>query len=185
MILLDTNVVSELMKPDPNSQVLAWFARIDGNDLFTGANLLAKEVANQLGLGGYLRINLARAVMGPELSGTSLLMEDTWSTEMFGANDNDGLYVHGMERKEESGGERGDETLRQEPPHQGHDEDGVRQVQEEVRRSSEGRVDHHRIAHRGLAQDVAGADPPLGQGHQGVGEIRASRIGKHLHRHQG
>ncbi|MGI9477190.1 MAG: type II toxin-antitoxin system VapC family toxin [Hyphomicrobiaceae bacterium] len=35
MILLDTNVVSELMKPDPNSQVLAWFARIDGNDLFT------------------------------------------------------------------------------------------------------------------------------------------------------
>ncbi len=35
MILLDTNIISELMKADPDSQVLGWFAHIDGNDLFT------------------------------------------------------------------------------------------------------------------------------------------------------
>lgn len=35
MILLDTNIISELMKADPDSRVLGWFAQIDGNDLFT------------------------------------------------------------------------------------------------------------------------------------------------------
>ena len=35
MIVFDTNVISELMKPDPDSRVADWFTRLDGNDLFT------------------------------------------------------------------------------------------------------------------------------------------------------
>lgn len=35
MIILDTNVISELMKTAPASQVSDWFARVDGNDLYT------------------------------------------------------------------------------------------------------------------------------------------------------
>ncbi|HYW78608.1 MAG TPA: hypothetical protein VE890_03490, partial [Thermoguttaceae bacterium] len=38
--------------------------------------------------------HLARAVMGPEVSATALLFENNWITEMWGVNDNDGLYVH-------------------------------------------------------------------------------------------
>ncbi|MBV9862859.1 MAG: type II toxin-antitoxin system VapC family toxin [Alphaproteobacteria bacterium] len=35
MIVIDTNVVSELMRPRPNSAVLAWDARQPRRDLFT------------------------------------------------------------------------------------------------------------------------------------------------------
>jgi len=38
--------------------------------------------------------HLARAVMGPETHTTGLLFEDSYITEMFGANDNDAIYVH-------------------------------------------------------------------------------------------
>jgi len=37
MILLDTNVVSELMKRDPNRSVLVWLDKHSGNDIFTSA----------------------------------------------------------------------------------------------------------------------------------------------------
>ncbi len=38
--------------------------------------------------------HLARAVMGPEVDNTAALLEETWITEMFGPNDNDGIYFH-------------------------------------------------------------------------------------------
>jgi hypothetical protein len=37
---------------------------------------------------------LARSVMGPEMNNTALLLEDSWITEMFGPDDNDGIYIH-------------------------------------------------------------------------------------------
>jgi predicted nucleic acid-binding protein len=37
MILLDTNVVSELMRPAPSESVLAWFAAQDAADLYLSA----------------------------------------------------------------------------------------------------------------------------------------------------
>jgi len=37
---------------------------------------------------------LARSVMGPEMNNTALLFEDNWITEMYGSNDNDGIYIH-------------------------------------------------------------------------------------------
>jgi predicted nucleic acid-binding protein len=37
MILLDTNVVSELMRPAPSEAVLAWFAAQDAADLYLSA----------------------------------------------------------------------------------------------------------------------------------------------------
>jgi predicted nucleic acid-binding protein len=37
MILLDTNVVSELMRPAPSEAVLAWFAAQDAGDLYLSA----------------------------------------------------------------------------------------------------------------------------------------------------
>jgi hypothetical protein len=39
---------------------------------------------------------LARSVMGPEISNTALLFEDSWITEMLGQDDNDGIYIHGQ-----------------------------------------------------------------------------------------
>ncbi len=35
MILIDTNIISEVMKPTPDARVARWVERIDGNDLFT------------------------------------------------------------------------------------------------------------------------------------------------------
>ncbi len=37
--------------------------------------------------------HLARAVMGPEIQSTALLFADSFITEMFGVNDNDGIYL--------------------------------------------------------------------------------------------
>ncbi len=37
---------------------------------------------------------LARAVMGPEIAGTALLFESSYIMEMYGSNDNDGIYIH-------------------------------------------------------------------------------------------
>ena len=34
MFLLDTNVISELAKPQPDTAVLAWFARTDAQQIF-------------------------------------------------------------------------------------------------------------------------------------------------------
>ncbi|NLH17970.1 MAG: lamin tail domain-containing protein, partial [Phycisphaerae bacterium] len=36
---------------------------------------------------------LTRSMMGPEMSGTALLFEDSWLTDMHGTNDADGMYV--------------------------------------------------------------------------------------------
>ena len=40
--------------------------------------------------------HLARAVMGPEIGSTALMLEDTFITEMFGSDDNDAIYIHGQ-----------------------------------------------------------------------------------------
>lgn len=37
MILVDTNIISEVMKLTPDARVVRWVERIDGNDLFTTA----------------------------------------------------------------------------------------------------------------------------------------------------
>ena len=37
MILIDTNIISEIMKLNPDARVASWVARIDGSDLFTSA----------------------------------------------------------------------------------------------------------------------------------------------------
>ncbi len=42
MIVLDTNVVSELMRPKPASTVLAWLQGQPGNDLYTTAITVAE-----------------------------------------------------------------------------------------------------------------------------------------------
>jgi predicted nucleic acid-binding protein len=42
MIVLDTNVVSELMRPEPASNVLAWLREQPGNDLCTTAITIAE-----------------------------------------------------------------------------------------------------------------------------------------------
>ncbi len=36
----------------------------------------------------------ARSVMGPEITGTALLLEETWITEMLNPDDADGIYIH-------------------------------------------------------------------------------------------
>lgn len=42
MIVLDTNVVSELMRPEPAPQVLAWMQRSSGDGLYTTAVTIAE-----------------------------------------------------------------------------------------------------------------------------------------------
>ena len=42
MIVLDTNVVSELMRPEPTSNVLAWVREQPSNDLYTTAITIAE-----------------------------------------------------------------------------------------------------------------------------------------------
>lgn len=42
MIVLDTNVVSELMRPEPAPAVLAWMQRSSGNVLYTTAVTIAE-----------------------------------------------------------------------------------------------------------------------------------------------
>ena len=37
MVLIDTNVISELMRPDPSPVVLAWFGRQDAKALHLSA----------------------------------------------------------------------------------------------------------------------------------------------------
>jgi len=44
----------------------------------------------------FTRCHFARAVMGPEIGSTALILEDTFITEMFGTDDNDGIYIHGQ-----------------------------------------------------------------------------------------
>jgi hypothetical protein len=39
----------------------------------------------------------ARSVMGPEISGTALLFEDGWITDMHAGDDADGIYIHGQQ----------------------------------------------------------------------------------------
>ncbi len=37
---------------------------------------------------------LARSIMGPEIGGTGLIFERCWVEEMYGSDDNDGIYLH-------------------------------------------------------------------------------------------
>jgi hypothetical protein len=39
---------------------------------------------------------LARSVMGPEIDGTALVFERSWSMDMHGTDDNDAIYLHGQ-----------------------------------------------------------------------------------------
>ncbi|MFC1792803.1 lamin tail domain-containing protein [Planctomycetota bacterium] len=39
----------------------------------------------------------ARSVMGPEISGTALLFENSWITDMHANDDADGIYIHGQQ----------------------------------------------------------------------------------------
>jgi len=39
----------------------------------------------------------ARSVMGPEISGTALLFENSWITDMHADDDADGIYIHGQQ----------------------------------------------------------------------------------------
>jgi len=39
----------------------------------------------------------ARSVMGPEISGTALLFENSWITDMHASDDADGIYIHGQQ----------------------------------------------------------------------------------------
>jgi hypothetical protein len=43
----------------------------------------------------------SRAVMGPEIDGTAILMEDSYSMEMIGPDDNDGIYLHDQQAGQE------------------------------------------------------------------------------------
>ncbi len=38
----------------------------------------------------------SRSAMGPEIGGTALLWERCWAQEFYGADDNDGIYLHGQ-----------------------------------------------------------------------------------------
>ncbi|MBN2270758.1 MAG: lamin tail domain-containing protein, partial [Sedimentisphaerales bacterium] len=42
----------------------------------------------------FARCLFARSIMGPEISGTALLFEDSWITDMHADDDGDGIYVH-------------------------------------------------------------------------------------------
>ncbi len=37
---------------------------------------------------------IGRSIMGPEIATTALLFQDSWITEMYGTDDNDGIYIH-------------------------------------------------------------------------------------------
>jgi len=39
----------------------------------------------------------ARSIMGPEISGTALLFENSWITDMHANDDADGIYIHGQQ----------------------------------------------------------------------------------------
>ncbi|MHC4556310.1 MAG: lamin tail domain-containing protein [Planctomycetota bacterium] len=39
----------------------------------------------------------ARSIMGPEISGTALLFENSWITDMHSDDDADGIYIHGQQ----------------------------------------------------------------------------------------
>jgi hypothetical protein len=73
MIILDTNVISELMKPKPSSQVLAWVAKQSATDLFT-TSISEAEIfyGVELLAGGKRRESLladAEAVFAQDLAG--------------------------------------------------------------------------------------------------------------------
>ncbi|MCX6123671.1 MAG: PIN domain-containing protein, partial [Proteobacteria bacterium] len=42
MILLDTNIISELMSADPSKSVIAWFAAHEGQDFFISSVSVAE-----------------------------------------------------------------------------------------------------------------------------------------------
>ncbi len=66
MIVLDTNVISELFRPDPNADVMAWLTACPADELFTtaitrgellfGAHILPAGQRREALLSGLLRI---------------------------------------------------------------------------------------------------------------------------------
>ncbi len=45
----------------------------------------------------FRRCLLSRSAMGPEISGTALLLEESWLTDMHGRDDADGIYIHSQQ----------------------------------------------------------------------------------------
>jgi hypothetical protein len=45
---------------------------------------------------------LARSRMGPEISGTALIAQDTWFSELRGPDDADGIYIHAQQAGQEA-----------------------------------------------------------------------------------
>lgn len=87
MIILDTNVVSELMETQPNRKVLSWFDNQDGDDLWTTSISLAELLfgVNQLPVGRRRR-ELAASL--------SLILESTFQ-ERFLAFDRHAAHEYG------------------------------------------------------------------------------------------
>jgi hypothetical protein len=65
MIVLDTNVVSELMRPEPSPRVLRWLAKVPSRELFTTAITQAEVLYGiELLPKGKRRISLESAAKG-------------------------------------------------------------------------------------------------------------------------
>lgn len=45
MILLDTNVISELLRPGPDAHVMRWLAHVADNDLVTATPVVSELLA--------------------------------------------------------------------------------------------------------------------------------------------
>ena len=69
MIVLDTNVVSELMRPSPAAEVVAWLRRQDGASLATTAITVAE-----------IRLGLARLAEGRRATQSQRLADEALAT---------------------------------------------------------------------------------------------------------
>ena len=81
MILLDTNVVSELMRLNPNPKVMAWFETVEGEELLISAITEAELWFGVCALPkGKRRNSLEKqiaAMLADEFAGNSLPFEST------------------------------------------------------------------------------------------------------------
>ena len=70
MILLDTNVISELMRPEPAQMVLDWFTKHDSADLFTSAVIAVLVILSLVLTAGVLFPSIdAHAIIGILIAG--------------------------------------------------------------------------------------------------------------------
>ena len=70
MIILDTNVLSEILKPKPNNEVLAWMGSIPASRLFTTATTEAE-----------IRYGVARLPAGQRKDGLTQVIEDIFTID--------------------------------------------------------------------------------------------------------